>query len=193
MAVHSMDFGLRFEESVIKRFLLGGFITAVGVAFLLVLKSELQNDIQQSSFLFIAFVALISVSTFSFGLFVLCYRSCIDVDVNTQKIRFKKGLFLPSLVKNEYDFSDLESLVVSKEHDRDHEVDSEGNLRVVYSIYIQTLSGELIEMDVFFDAEKALLIASKVSDLTKIEIKRQNATLHAPWWLKGCYKAISRV
>jgi len=188
MALYFMNFGLRFEESFIKRFLLGGFITGIGAAFLLALKSELENNLPQSSFYFIIFTTLLSVSTFAFGLFVLCYRSCIDIDANSKIIRFKKGLFLPFVIKNKYDFSELESLIVSKEYDADYDVDLEGDLRFVYSIKIQTLSGELIGLDTFFEAERALSIASKISELTKLELKRQNTTLLAPWWLKACYR-----
>lgn len=192
MALYFMDFGLRFEEPFIKRFVLGGFITGIGSALLLALKNELQNNIQQSSIYLIVLIALISVSTSASGLFVLCYRSCIDIDANLKIIRLRKGIFLPFVIRNEYDFSVLESLILSKEHDSDYELDLKGNLRSVYSIKIQTHSGELIGLDTFFDAEKALSIASRISELTKLEIKRQNATLSAPWWLNGCYRRNSK-
>lgn len=193
MTLYSMNFGLRFEESFIKRFLVGGFFTGIGVAFLLALKSEFQNDLQQSSFNFIIFTTLISVSTFVFGLFVLCYRSCIDVDANLKMIRFKEGVFLPFVIKNEYNFSDFESLIVNKEFEETYDVDSDGKLRAVYSIKIQTLSGEIIGLDTFFDAERALSIAKRISELTNLVIKMQNTTLFVPWWLESFYKRRSRL
>jgi hypothetical protein len=193
MALRCMNFGIRFEESFIKKFFVSGFVTAIGAAFLWALKSELQNDLQQSSFYFIIFTTLISVSTFAFGLFVLCYRSCIDIDANLKKIRFKKGVFLPFFIENEYDFSDLESLIINKGHEADYDTDSEGKLKAVYSIKIQTLSGDIIGLDTFFDAERALSIAKRISELTNLDIKKQNTTLIIPWGLESFYKRRSRL
>lgn len=168
-----IETGIRFEDHIAVRLLVGLFLTCISCIGLISIKNEIQlRGIESSSIFYTGFMLFFSVLGLGYGLCCLFYQSYIDIDIKRKKIRLAKRFLTSKTLIDEHDFLALKHIILAKEF----AVDMDRKPQIVYSITIETLSGQAIKIDNYFDKQKAQNIAERIAELTSLRVLLQNRT-----------------